>query len=83
MSTRPFWTVPEVARWLGRTPARCYQMARAGSLPVVEVGGRLVVPRAALEEWVRQKAERALASAQREGTRAENNVATRSVRDAD
>jgi excisionase family DNA binding protein len=67
VSTTPFLTVPQVARWLGRTPARCYQMARAGALPVVEVGGRLVVPRAALEQWVLEKAERALARTQRDG----------------
>jgi len=58
----PFLTVPEVARLLGRTPSRCYQLARAGLLPVVRVGGRLVVPRAALEEWVRTSGERALAA---------------------
>ena len=67
MSTSPFLTVPEVARRLGRTPARCYQLARAGELPVVEVGGRLVVPRAALAEWIRQKTERALAEMRQGG----------------
>jgi excisionase family DNA binding protein len=56
----PFLTVPEVARLLGRTPSRCYQLARVGALPVVRIGGRLVVPRAALEEWVRLSGERAL-----------------------
>jgi excisionase family DNA binding protein len=50
----------EAAEWLGRTPARCYQLARAGAIPVVKVGGRLVVPRAALEEWARRKAAAAL-----------------------
>ncbi len=60
MLANPFLTVPEVARLLGRTPSRCYQLARNGALPVVKVGGRLVVPRAALEEWLRQESERAL-----------------------
>lgn len=62
MLANPFLTVPEVARLLGRTPSRCYQLARAGLLPVVRVGGRLVVPRSALEEWVRASGERALAA---------------------
>lgn len=62
MLAKPFLTVPEVARLLGRTPSRCYQLARAGALPVVRIGGRLVVPRAALEEWVRASGERALAT---------------------
>lgn len=62
MLAKPFLTVPEVALLLGRTPSRCYQLARAGALPVVRIGGRLVVPRAALEEWVRANGERALAA---------------------
>jgi excisionase family DNA binding protein len=62
MSTGPFLGVPEVARWLSRTPARCYQMVRAGELPAVRVGGRLVVPRAAWEAWLKGCSEAALAS---------------------
>jgi excisionase family DNA binding protein len=61
MLAKPFLTVPEVARLLGRTPSRCYQLARAKALPVVKLGGRLVVPRAALEEWLRMESARALA----------------------
>ena len=62
MFAKPFLTVPEVARLLGRTPSRCYQLARAGALPVVEIGGRLVVPSEALDAWVREQAARALAA---------------------
>lgn len=65
MLANPFLTVPEVARLLGRTPSRCYQLARKGALPVVKVGGRLVVPRAALDEWLRREAANALARMQR------------------
>jgi excisionase family DNA binding protein len=66
---RPFLTVAEVAERLGRTPTRCYQLARAGELPVVEVGGRLVVPVAALEQWLREKTESALENTHRSGVR--------------
>jgi excisionase family DNA binding protein len=56
----PFLTIPEVARLLGRTSNRVYQMARAGELPVTEVGGRLVVPRPAWDSWVAGRAKAAL-----------------------
>lgn len=62
MQCNPFLTVPEVALVLGRTPSRCYQLVRAGVLPVVRVGGRIVIPRGAFEEWLRQSNERALAA---------------------
>jgi len=61
---KPFLTIVEVAERLSLTPGRCYQLARAGELPVTRVGGRLRVPTAAFDEWVRRKAERALATTQ-------------------
>jgi excisionase family DNA binding protein len=60
--SRSFLTIPEVARLLGRTSARAYQMARAGQLPATEVGGRLVIPVAAWEAWMRGRTEAALAA---------------------
>lgn len=65
MQSNPFLTVPEVALVLGRTPSRCYQLVRAGALPVVRMGGRIVIPRGAFEEWLRQSNERALAALRR------------------
>jgi excisionase family DNA binding protein len=41
-------TVPEAGRLLGISRMGAYQAARRGQLPVVKLGRRLVVPRAAL-----------------------------------
>lgn len=37
---------------VGRTKG--YELLRSGDLPVVRVGRRLLVPRSALEDWVRR-----------------------------
>lgn len=41
-------TVDEAARLLGIGRGTAYEAARRGDLPVVRIGGRLLVPRAAL-----------------------------------
>lgn len=49
-------TVPEVARLLGLGRNQTYALARAGRLPVIRLGKRLLVPRAALERWLEEQA---------------------------
>ncbi len=43
-------TVPQVARMLGVSRATGYMLARTNQLPVIRLGKRLLVPKAALEK---------------------------------
>ena len=45
---RPTVTVREAAAWLGVSKSTAYQAVESGDLPVIKVGGRLLVPTAAL-----------------------------------
>ena len=43
------YTIDEVARALGINRNSAYQAARAGQLPVIRIGRRMLVPRVAFE----------------------------------
>ena len=45
-------TPMEVARLLGLGKNTTYDAIRRGDIPAIRVGKRLLVPRAALEEWL-------------------------------
>lgn len=62
MEQNPFMTVAETATLLGKSPWRVYQLARTGEIPSTRVGGRIVVPRAAFDQWLEKTSERALAA---------------------
>jgi excisionase family DNA binding protein len=47
-------TVEEAARVLGISRSSAYEAARRGELPIVRIGRRYVVPRAALERLLDQ-----------------------------
>ena len=47
-------TVEEAAHLLGISRGLAYELARLGQLPVVRLGRRLLVPRAALENMLAQ-----------------------------
>jgi len=47
-------TVPEAARYLRIDRAHCYELAEREQIPVLRIGRRIVVPRQALEDWIRQ-----------------------------
>lgn len=49
---RPTLTVEEAAVYLGVSRASAYNAARAGQLPTVRVGRRLLVPTAALRRML-------------------------------
>jgi len=52
-SERLCLSIPEVAVQLGISRSNCYELCRAGIIPVIRLGQkRLVVPRAALEKWL-------------------------------
>jgi excisionase family DNA binding protein len=61
MNERPFMSIQEVAKILGRTTSRCYQMINAGQLPAVRIGGAWRVPRLAWQAWIQERSEAALA----------------------
>ena len=50
-------TVAEVARWLRITPRTVYRFVRNAQLPHVRVGRGLRFTRAAVEAWLRRRAE--------------------------
>ena len=58
----PFLTVRDVARLLGKSEPRIYQLVTARRVPAVKMGGRVMIPRAAFERWVELQNELALAS---------------------
>ena len=58
---RPFLTVAEVARILGRSRERTYQLTSAGLVPSVKIRGQVLVPRRAFDQWLDALNERALA----------------------
>lgn len=43
------YTVPEAGRLLGISRNSAYDAAARGEIPIVRIGGRLIVPRVALE----------------------------------
>lgn len=47
-------SVPEAAKLLGISRGLAYELAGSGQLPVVRLGRRLLVPRAALENMLAQ-----------------------------
>ncbi len=55
----------DVAKRLGLTVNRIYQLIADQVVPAVRVGGAIRIPRAAWEEWLRGRSEEALASLRR------------------
>ena len=52
----------DVAALLGVTPARVYQLIADNHLPSIRVAGRIRIPRAAWDEWLRRQTRAALAN---------------------
>jgi excisionase family DNA binding protein len=46
-------SVEELARELGISRQKTYVELRAGNIPCIRLGKRFVLPRAAIEEWLR------------------------------
>lgn len=51
--------VADVARYLGVSVQRGYQLVKGGQIPAVRVGGAIRIPRAAWERWLSEKTEAA------------------------
>jgi excisionase family DNA binding protein len=54
--------VSEIAKLLGVTPGRIYQLVAAQTLPAVRMGRSIRIPRQAWAVWLDQQCARALAS---------------------
>jgi excisionase family DNA binding protein len=52
----------DLAKLLGVSRSRVYQLLASGVVPAVRVGGAIRIPRAAWEEWLRGRTAEALAS---------------------
>ena len=63
----PFLRAAEVARELGISRNRVYQLMGGGVIPAVKIGRRWWVPVAAWERWVSSQATRAFESCGAEG----------------
>ncbi len=64
----PLPSIEPVARELGIARSTAYLWAEAGRLPVVRRAGRLYVPRAALDAFLRAEAKAALANLDDQGS---------------
>lgn len=51
-------SVPEMARQLGISKPKAYQLARQDGFPAFTVGGRILVSMEGLEKWVQAQAEK-------------------------
>ena len=56
-----FLRVSDVALELRRSPARVYQLIREGELPSCRIGGAVLIPRKAWEEFLADQAKTAMA----------------------
>lgn len=50
MEEKATLTVKEAARYLGIGKNLCYDRVKTGEIPVIKIGKRLLVPRAALDK---------------------------------
>lgn len=50
-------SVPEVAAMLGLSKPTVYNLIHTAGFPAFKVGGRTLVSRVALEEWIKVQAE--------------------------
>lgn len=57
-----FLTVPEVAKLMRVSAARCYQLCVEGRVPHVRRGRRIFVPTAAWQRWMGEQAETAMST---------------------
>ena len=52
---RQVMTIPEAARILGLSRNFGYELARRGEIPVIRLGRRIVVPKAAFERMLKRE----------------------------
>lgn len=50
------YTIPEVAKLLGVNKIAAYELAKRKDFPAIRIGKRILVPKAAFEDWLKMKA---------------------------
>lgn len=65
-TARPFISVTELGARLGVSTRTAYNLVNAGEVPVIHLRGVMRVPVAALDRWLADRAQEALASVRRE-----------------
>ena len=55
--TRLTYTIAEAGKLLGISRGSAYEGAKSGEIPVLKIGGRLLVPRAALDRMLGRPGE--------------------------
>lgn len=58
MTDRLTMTVIEAARLLGISRGSCYEAIRAGQVPSIRIGRRVLVPRALLEAMINEPSDK-------------------------
>lgn len=51
------YTIEQTAAKLQISKSKTYELARQEDFPSVKIGGRVMIPRLKLEEWINQQAE--------------------------
>jgi len=54
------YTAPDVAAYLGLSPSGAYNLMQAVDFPAFRVGGRVLVTKAAFEEWLAKTQKQAM-----------------------
>lgn len=56
MKQKPIvYSIAEVAQLLDISRSYAYKLVQQGELPVLDIGTRRVIPKAYLDEWIREK----------------------------
>ncbi len=62
MTTRATYGVQEAAKILGIGRNAAYEAARRGDIPTIRIGGRILVPKAALERMLERAGQEGAAA---------------------
>ena len=55
-------TVPEAAKVVGISPSKMYQLVKVEGFPTIIIGGRILVSRKGLEDWLEEQARKGYCS---------------------
>lgn len=55
-------TVPEAAKVVGISQTKMYQLVKVEGFPTIRIGGRILVSRKGLEDWLEEQARKGYCS---------------------
>lgn len=56
MEDRAVYNVREIAKLLNINVPRAYELTKQKDFPAIRIGKRILIPKAAFEDWLRMKA---------------------------